>query len=792
MTLTPEQAGELQRATAELLVKAVDANAIQFMEVTTAARIAAVTRNGGTLDTNSARQAWRILVRNESRLVAAGLTMPAVPRPVAAAAAAPVQQPTPPDRRQPRLGIRQDGRISVVDSPFALNEALKTEAHADWDSARKQWTVPPTPAHAAAVAAILAPHGPLFSERVAALVSEFATSAERRAVLNPNSDVPLFDTGPLVHGELWEHQLRAVEYATHASAALLAIKMGGGKTAAAIAAANRRRVKRAVIVCPNKVRGVWPREISKWSRANWHIVDGRRPSRRKGGKPIDLDVAGRIEQAEACLFDCACGAAVHATVFNYEMLAHNMMAYRTKESRGWVPPVQLDLVVWDEIQRLKSATGIISKTAWRWVDYFQARLGLSGTPMEQYPWDIFGVYRALDPGIFGPMWTPFKTEYVKHAERKDGMGKPFPVAIIKEKRVEFARKVHSIMYRPTVDLQLPGAHHLVRLVELESSAQREYDRLDDDEAPMAELGDFIEVDHQVDLDDNDPVLMPKNILARNLRLRQLTGGHLPDDGEVVATDSGKTKKIRNLYRVSHAKAEMLAEVLAEVGCVKDRHGGPEPVCVFAAFQPDLAAIREVAEKAGLRYREISGRRSDGLTASAEMAEDADIVGIQIASGGTGVDLTRSAVGVFYSADFKLGPHDQALKRQDRPGQKRKVTFVHLIVPGSADQDVYRCLASRRDMVATFMAARGITPEQGGYRPEDIAPEMTLDEIEAKFNADRAAEGRQEGDDDRIGAVRLPIDDFAPDVFGDPRAHHKPGRSAVTDEELAEYDLEGFM
>lgn len=789
MTLTAEQAGDLQRATGELLVRAVDAGAINFMEVTTAARIAAVVRNGGTLDTNSARQAWRILVRNEGRLAAAGLSMPAAPKPTVERATAPVAQPAPPDRGRPQIALRRDGRLGVAGSPFALKEAFKTELHARWDPARKQWHVPATPAYAAALATILGPHEPAMSGRVAGLVAEYSAAAELRAVLDPAGPVPAFDTSPLMHGDLWEHQRRAVEYASRVSASCLAVPMGGGKTAAAIATANRTRAQRVVIVCPNKVRGVWPREISKWSRAGWHIVDGKRPNRRRGGRPIDLQVADRLEQAESNLFDCACGAAVHAVTFNYEMLSHELMAYRGVKSPGWVPPVQLDMVIYDEIHRLASPTGIVSKTAEQWVSYFTRRIGLSGTPMSQYPWSIFGAYRALDPGIFGPLWTPFKAEYVKEAARKDN-GKTFPVAILKEKRVEFARKVHSIMYRPTVDLQLPGAHHLIRRVELEEKARREYDRLADDGQMYADLGDFTEVSHEVDTDD-EPILTPKNVLARTLRLRQLTGGFLPDDGDVVETDTGQTKVVRNLYRLSYAKAEELALVLEQAGCVKDRDGGPEPVCVYAAFIPHLDAIREVAEKAGLRYREISGRRSDGLTVTSEMAQDADVVGVQAQSGGTGVDLTRSAHGVLYSVDYKLEPHDQMMKRQDRPGQTRLVTFTHLVATGTVDEDVYRSLASRRNMIATFLATRGISPQLLGLSDEDAAPEMDLDEIQDKFNRDREAEGVA-GDDERAGGVRLPIDDFASDVFGDPREFAPRGRRAVTDEELAEYDLEGLV
>jgi hypothetical protein len=227
VTLTPEQAGDLQRATGELLVRAVDAQAIGLLEVSVAARIAAVVRNGGQLDTNSARQAWRILVRNEGRLNAAGLTMPTVPKPAVVAVTAPAQRP-PVARSQPQLAIRSDGRIGITGSPFALNEALKTEAVADWDSTRRQWHVPATAAHAAAVAAILTPHAPLMSDRVRALVTEFATNAERRTVLHPDAELPPLDithecgidTSLLEHGEFWEHQIRAVEYATHASASM--------------------------------------------------------------------------------------------------------------------------------------------------------------------------------------------------------------------------------------------------------------------------------------------------------------------------------------------------------------------------------------------------------------------------------------------------------------------------------------------------------------------------------------------------------------------------------------------
>lgn len=771
-------AERLARDTGQALLSAVDAGAIGLVEMSMAARIAAEVRAGRRLSVEQARIAWRILNRNEPLCMRAGITVPRLAEPVAA----PVVSRGPAVR--PRLLLRSDGRLAVEGSPFALNEALKAEAHAAWDKARRQWYVPATPASVAAVMSVLGALDPQLSPRVAELAGEFLRWGENRELLHPDAPVPHWDTSHLdttsLRGSaLWVHQMRAVEYAVRSTATLLAVPMGGGKTLAAIAVAQRTDARRVVIVCPNKVRGVWPREITKWTRLKWHIVDGRRPARRRDTPMQDLLVAERIDQAERNLFDCPCGA-VHAAVVNYEMLAHHSMAH-------WVPPGRLDLVIWDEIQALKGTTSKVSMRAARWVDFSDRRLGLTGTPMPQYPWDIFGIYRALDPGIFGPYWTPFKDRFVIEKARKDMPEQSFPVAIDPEMRVEFVVKAHSIMYAPVIsgsDLGVPGAQHIVRPVELESAARTEYDRLNSS-AMFADLTGFAP-------DATDEVLLtPTNVLARTTRLRQFTGGTVPDDGEMVTTATGKRKRIRDSYRVSQAKALELAQILSEVGCVADRAGGPEPVVVYTAFIADLDQVEEQAQRLGLRYREISGRRRDGLTEQATMAEDADLLGVQVDSGGTGIDLTRSCYGVWYSTTYKAGVFSQAIKRQDRPGQKRVVRFAHLVATDTIDVSVYRSLVSRRSIAATYLATRGISPAMIGLEDSDVAPEMTTEQMQDQLNAER----QPQADDERRGdQVRLLIDEFGADVMAGltPKRAAGPRRPAVTDEQLAEYDLDGFI
>jgi len=760
--VTTDQA---EHATVRALLYAVDHHLISFLEIGPAATLAGKARGGVTLTHAETQQAWRILNRYRHRLDEHGITLPEARRTITA-------DDLHPSGERPEIAMREDGRIGVSNAPFAANEYLKVGLHATFEKQTKQWHLSPTPVGAAGLLTLLRDANPVVSPHVQALAQEIADADELRRVLDPDTDAPTWDLSNVVLASLWDHQRRALAYSSSVSASMIAVPMGGGKTASTVGTANNVAAGRLLIVCPNKVRGVWPREVAKWSAQPWHIVDGKREAKRAGALPQDLTVTERLHQAEECLFSCPCGLPVHAAVFNYEMLSREPV-------KSWVPPAKLNMIVYDEVHRLKSPTGQVSKTAGRWVDFSLRRVGLSGTPMPQFPWDIFGVYRALDPGIFGHFWTPFKNRYLESATRKgiSGRDEEFPVAIRAERIDEFTAKVHSIMYRPTIDLKLPPVTHVTREAHLEPAAQKVYTSLD--QAMFADLRAFAravgsrESQAAYERGDLEASLTPKNVLSRMIRLMQLTGGTVPDDGEEVAPG----KVVRQSYRVSRVKAQMLAEELDAAGCVPGMPGGPEPVVVYAQFRSDLDAIREVVEDAGLQYAEISGRRGDGLSARSEMAEWADVVAVQIQSGGTGVDLTRSRYGIWYSTGYSRGDYDQALKRQDRPGQTRPVVFVHLVCPGTIDEVVYRALDKRGNVVAEFLRSRGVDPAALGVR--DVTA-LGSDDIGAEHRAARSG-----------GAVVLPIDELKPAPWQpktDRRASARPVVDAARARRLDAEDL----
>lgn len=624
--------------------------------------------------------------------------------------------------------------------------------------------------------------------------------------------------------------------------------LNSGKTISAIAMANRLQAGSVLIVAPNRVRAVWTREVRERSQVAWHIEDGTRPAMRRGARRQNLTHPERVAACNRVLFDCDCGAAVHAFVINYEALLQRVW-------QEWTPSSKLDLVIYDEAHRLKNyklkvdppkpgpgkeekevrariaaakrlvkrgkdgpderaaieradeliraakeidARGererelrrlcapeepplrelraarmvdrlaakreaefrasklSVSGVAARWVEWSHRRVGLTGTPFPQHPWDIFGLYRALDPGVFGLLWTPFKDEYVE----MDKSG-TFPKKIKPGMLDEFARLCMSLMYRPVVDLNLPGCTDVVRTVELEDEARKVYDKLDTE--LWADLSQWVRSggasvrEPDPDADEDGPAeITAHNVLSRLLRLQQLTGGTLRTDPVEDAT--GRIVPGPEA-RVSTAKADALAEfdgktitggILEEIGCVPGRTNAegeeidPEPVIVFCRFKADLDAIKEIATKAGLRYGEISGRRDDGLNADARMAADKDIVAVQIQAGGTGIDLTRARYGIWYSLGYSVSDYDQARARPYRPGQTRPVVFIHLIAEETADAQVYAAIKARKDAVAAVLRAGGVDPSDIDYAEEAIGVDPTAEQVEGIDSSSVAVELPWEG------------------------------------------------
>jgi SNF2 family DNA or RNA helicase len=422
---------------------------------------------------------------------------------------------------------------------------------------------------------------------------------------------------------------------------MLSMDMGTGKSKVAVNVTVNGRCSAVLVICPLSVVDVWPSEFAK------HAPDNL--------------------AAEFCILNEG------RSVAEKTKLMHRAFARGKTRNRpvvvivnyesAWRDPLGAallatpwDLVILDESHRIKSPGGKASMYCSRLGLKAKRKLCLTGTPMPHSPLDVYGQYRFLDPGIFGTSFARFKAKYAVFGGFHNKQVKGY------QNQAELNKRFYSIAFRveKAEVLDLPEFNHNVRFCELGPAARKIYNEM--------EYTFYTEV--------KERVITASNALVKLLRLQQVTSGH-----------------IEEIPDLGFEKTKLLEDVLEDLPL-------DEPCVVFCRFDRDLDRVREVARRLGREYYELSGR-ARGLGAW-QASKTGDILGVQIRSGGVGIDLTRSRYAIYYSLGFSLGDYEQSLARVHRPGQTRPVFYYHLVAKNTVDQKVYQALRDRKDAVKAVL------------------------------------------------------------------------------------------
>lgn len=458
---------------------------------------------------------------------------------------------------------------------------------------------------------------------------------------------------PTIRTRNWTHQLVAYHFAHPLEAALLAMDMGTGKSKVAIDLAVNWGCKMILILCPKSVLNVWAREFKLHGPDDWRVL-----VLNKGTVAIKQQIAGRF------LNECGDGKLAPAViVLNYE-------SARMQPFASWALGVNWtkflwDLVILDESQRIKTHNVKISKFCAKLALRAKRRLCLTGTPLAHSPLDVFAQYRFLDRGLFGTSYWHFKNRYAINANPA------IPQQITGYKnQEELKKRVALIAYRCEAKdvLDLPEVQHHDLTFTLGDKGSKAYTELENELITEITGG---------------RITTASNALVRLLRLQQLTSGYLVEDETKVET------------QIDTGKATLLLDFLEALG-------PREPVVVFCRFRHDLRRVAEVTKSLKRRYGELSGKQNN-LTADATMPADIDVLGVQIQSGGVGIDLTRARYAVYYSLGYSLSDFVQSLARLHRPGQTRPVNYYHLIAEKTVDRRVYEALRKRKEVIDVVLS-----------------------------------------------------------------------------------------
>lgn len=440
---------------------------------------------------------------------------------------------------------------------------------------------------------------------------------------------------------VWVHQRAAIEWGLSRRNVLLNYGMGSGKSRCAveIILQSDGDSARVLICCPKAVIPAWKKQFSLWFPKCRVVLLEKGTAKDKAAKlTSELSFSGPV-----------------VVVVNYET-AWRMPAL---EKQPWTT------LVYDEIHRLKSASGKASRWAARMggKNPNARRIGLSGTLLAHSILDAYGAWRAVESPecpTFGSNFAAFRARYsVSHPQ--------MPGMILKWIRQdEFSAKVaETSLYAKTTDvLDLPEVMHHQVDVTLTPRESRLYRELESDMCAEFDNG----------------TVTPANALVHLLRLQQITGGWVkPDDEPARQIDE------------EPSKASAIADLISDLP-------EDEPIVIFCRFKTDIRACKKICESRGVS--ELSG---DANELADWQAGKTNVLVAQIQSGGIGIDLTRAAYCIFASLGYSLAEYEQAVARLHRPGQERTTHFYHMVAENTVDQGVYAALRERKEVLEAVLS-----------------------------------------------------------------------------------------
>ena len=461
---------------------------------------------------------------------------------------------------------------------------------------------------------------------------------------------------------IWRHQEDAIAWAWNRLVVLLHHGMGSGKTRTTLELIQRkmqeRGISRILVCCPKAVIAAWGKQTSLWiSGVRVILLD------RGDGKKKESQVLAALADTSPVMF-----------VVNYE----SVWRLKSVEKTKW------DVIVYDEIHRLKSASGVASRWAGKLckANPQAIRIGLSGTLIPHSILDAWAIYRAVespDCPTFGTSYTIHKATYAIYPR-----GQNFPIGWqnLPQAHAKIAATTHRV--RSCDVLDLPPIQFDDVPCDLEPAEATLYREVECEFCAVCEAGN----------------VTPKNVLEKLLRLQQLCGGFVRFDGEPVARQ----------IAAKPGKAAVLSDMLEDLP-------SDEPVVVFCRFTSDIRSVTAVCSAAGRTVSELSGSANQ---LADWQSGSSNVLVAQVKSGGIGIDLTRASYCFFYSLGYSLEEYEQAVARLHRPGQEKRTHIYHLLATidgrSTVDGRVYQALRDRKEIIDELIrgySRRHNTPANAG-------------------------------------------------------------------------------
>jgi len=450
---------------------------------------------------------------------------------------------------------------------------------------------------------------------------------------------------------LYPHQFEAIRRGEAAGSLAIFHEPGLGKTRTTLEIFRQLRQEipllKLLIVCPlSIIDAAWGADIQTFTTLRWCLLK-------------------RYDRT--------------ASVFliNYELLIRSTGVRLLQVSGVLLHPLML---VIDESSRLRDPRSLTTKMILTLAERCQYRFVLSGTPTPNGLHEIHAQIRVVDPDCLPRSFYTFRRTYFylgrgskmlsdappNRAAMQELFRQGWEWKITDEKRDQLLARIAPICswVRKSDALQLPERITTIRHVTLSPQEQRAYDQMK----------------QQLVVEFERETVTAEIALTRLQKLQQIANGWV----------YGETT-----HRIGTSRLTVLLETLEELG--------PQPVLIFAMYRESIAQIAEaLGDRAVTLYAETKDRNESLRRFGAE----AQYLVAHPLSAAHGLSLTQSSTVIWYSLPWSLEQYVQGCDRVHRIGQTRPVLYVHLIAPGTIDEDIWAVLQQKKTLQEAIDAVLG--------------------------------------------------------------------------------------
>jgi superfamily II DNA or RNA helicase len=331
----------------------------------------------------------------------------------------------------------------------------------------------------------------------------------------------------------------------------------------------------------------------------------------------------------------------------------------------WLVEMPWQLVVIDEAQAIKNPVARQTRTVKQLKA--DARIALTGTPIENRLGDLWSIFDFINPGLLGTS-KQFSTFVKQLAERPHN-----PYGPLRElARPYILRRMKT---DKSIIADLPDKTEVKAFCLLSRKQAALYQQAVDDFPEQLENADGIQ--------------RRGIVLALLMRLKQICNhpSQWLGDNSWAEEDSGKLARLR----------EIAEEIAAR----------QEKVLIFTQFKETTAALAaflaSVFGRAGLvLHGETEVKKRKDLVRRFQEDDDVSFFVLSVKAGGAGLNLTAASHVIHFDRWWNPAVENQATDRAFRIGQTKNVLVHKFVCRGTVEDKIDRMIEAKQQLAGDFL------------------------------------------------------------------------------------------